>query len=98
MEKTLTYYAINNGKAAFGNEASKVLPLHERTYYHLLAMEKYMDIMGIEFERQFTLDSMAVKNVIDNDIYISFYDEKIQLPLSKVRNILRYFPVKKMEL
>jgi len=95
MEKTLTYFAINNGKAAFGNESSKVLPLHERTYYHLVALEKYMDIMGIEFERRFDLDSLSVKNVIDNDIYISFYDEKIQLPLSKVRNILKYFPVKK---
>ena len=95
MEKTLTYFAINNGKAAFGNEASKVLPLHERTYYHLVALEKYMEIMGIEFERKFNLNSLSVRNVIDNDIYISFYDEKIQLPLSKVRNILKYFPIKK---
>ena len=95
MEKTLTYFAINSGKAAFGNEASKKLPLHERTYYHLLALEKYMDIMGIEFERKFELDSLSVKNAIDNDIFISFYDDKIQLPLSKVRNILKYFPIKK---
>ncbi len=95
MEKTLTYFAINSGKAAFGNEASKVLPLHERTYYHLVALEKYMQIMGIEFKRKFELNSLSVKNVIDNDIYISFYDEKIQLPLSQIRNILKYFPVKK---
>ncbi|WP_228712040.1 M14 family metallopeptidase [Halarcobacter ebronensis] len=95
MEKSLTYFAINNGKAAFGNEASKDLPLHERTYYHLLALEKYMHIMGIEFERKFDLNPIAVKDVIDNDIYISFYDDKIQLPLSQIRNILRYFPIKK---
>lgn len=76
MEKTLTYFSINNKKAAFANEASKSLPLHERTYYHLLAIEKYMDIMGIEYERYFPLEPMAVRNVIDNDIYISFYDEK----------------------
>ncbi len=95
MEKTLTYFAINNGKAAFGNEASKVLPLHERTYYHLVAIEKYMEIMGIEFTRKFDLNAYSVKNVIDHDIYISFYDDKIQLPLSEVRNILKYFPIKK---
>jgi len=94
MEKSLTYYAINNGKAAFGNEASKNLPLHERTYYHLLALEKYMNIMGIEFERKFELNSKNVKNVIDDDIYISFYDDRIHLPLSQIRNILRYFPTK----
>lgn len=95
MEKTLTYFAINNGKAAFGNEASKTLPLHERTYYHLLAIEEYMKIMGIEFERSFNLNPHAVYSAINNDIYITFYDDKIQLPLSKIRAMLKYFPVKK---
>jgi len=95
MEKTLTYYAINNGKAAFGHEASKSLPVHERVYYHLLALEKYMDIMGIKFKRKFILSPKSIKNVIDNDIYISFYDEKIRLPLGKIKNFLRYFPIKK---
>lgn len=95
MEKTLTYYAINNGKSAFGNEASKSLPVHERVYYHLLALEKYMHIMGIEFERKFDLKPKYVKRSINEDIYISFYDEKIKLPLSQVRKYLNYFPVKK---
>ena len=95
MEKTLTYYAINQGKSAFGNEASKSLPTHKRIYYHLLALEKYMGIMGIEFERKFNLDDKVVKNIIDNDIEISLYDNKIKLPLSQVRDMLRYFPVKK---
>ena len=94
MEKTLTYYAINQGKAAFGNEASKSLPTHQRIYYHLLALEKYMDIMGIEYERKFDLKQSMVKNIIDNDIEISLYDNKIKLPLAQIRNILKYFPVK----
>jgi len=95
MEKTLTYFAINNGKAAFANEASKELPLHERVYYHLLAIEAYMKVMGIDYERKFDLTSLNVYNVINNDIYISFYDEKIKLPLTKVRSLLRYFPIDK---
>jgi len=95
MEKTLTYYAINNGKAAFGNEASKELPVHERTYYHLLALEEYMSVMGIEFKRKFDLKPLALRNVINNDIYISFYDDKIKLPLSQVRSHISYFPIKK---
>ncbi len=95
MEKTLTYYAINNKKAAFGNEASKSLPVHKRTYYHLLALEKYMSIMGIEFKRKFDLNPKALKKVIDDDIYISFYGEQIKLPLSQVRKYLNYFPVSK---
>ena len=95
MEKSLTYFAINNGKSAFANEASKELALHERVYYHLLAIEAYMTEMGIEFERKFELKPKKVKHVVDHDIYISFYDEKIKLPLSKVRNLLRYFPINK---
>ena len=95
MEKTLTYYVINNNKSAFGNEASKSLPVHERAYYHLLALEKYMQIMGIEFERKFELEPKYVQKSIDDDIYISFYDETIKLPLSQVRKYLNYFPIKK---
>ncbi len=95
MEKSLTYFAINNGKAAFGNEASKNLPTHHRVYYHLLALEKYMDIMGIEYKRKFTMDSKGVYNAINNDIYISLYDDKIKLPLSKIRSFLKYIPIKK---
>ncbi len=95
MEKSLTYFAINNGKAAFANEASKELSLKERVYYHLLAIEAYMKEMGIEFKRKFALNLNSIQNVIEHDIFISFYDEKIKLPLSKVRSILRYFPIDK---
>ncbi len=95
MEKTLTYFAINNNKAAFGNEASKSLKTHERVYYHLLALEKYMQIMGIEFKRKFEMTPNGVYGAINNDIYISLYDDKIKLPLSKIRNYIRYVPMKK---
>jgi len=95
MEKTLTYFAINNSKAAFGNEASKNLPTHERAYYHLLALEKYMDIVGIKYKRKFTLSANGVYRAINDDIYISLYDGKIKLPLSQIRDSLKYFPIKK---
>jgi len=95
MEKSLTYFAINHGKAAFGNEASKNLPTYGRVYYHLLALEKYMKIMGIEYKRKFKLTANGVYNAINNDIYVSFYDNKIKLPLYKMRDILKYFPLKK---
>ncbi|GEM_PF-427580 len=93
MAKTLTYFAVKNNKAAFGNEASKNLPTHERIYYHLLALEKYMDIMGIEFEREFALTPEAIKKEINSNIHITLDDNRIRLPLEDVRNILRYFPV-----
>ena len=95
MEKSLTYYAINQGKAAFGNEATKNQPTHRRVYYHLLALEKYMKTMGIEFTRDFELTPKGVYKAINSDIYISLYDGKITLPLSEIRHIVKYFPIKK---
>ena len=95
MEKSLTYYAINHGKAAFGNEASKELPTHKRVYYHLLALEKYMDIMGIEYKRKFPLTALGVYNALNKDIYISLYNNKITLPLTEIRSSLNYIPLRK---
>ncbi|NOX15931.1 MAG: deacylase [Epsilonproteobacteria bacterium] len=95
MSKTLTFYAINQGKAAFGNESSKSLPVNERVYYKLLSLEKFMDIMGIKYKRKFPLNPLVVKDIIDNDIFISFNDKKIFIPLSGVRKHIRYFPLEK---
>ena len=93
MEKTLTYYAIGQKKAAFGNEASKELLTHERAYYHLLAVEKYMQIMGIEFTRSFELTPLGVYKAINEDISLNFYGGKISLPLAQIRDTINYFPL-----
>jgi hypothetical protein len=95
MSKTLTYFAITHGKAAIGNESSKSLPTHERVYYKLLSIEKLMDEMGIEYKRKFNLTPKDIKYVLNNDISISFYGKKIHLPLSQIKNIIKYFPVQK---
>ena len=47
MAKTLTYYAVTHGKSAFGHETSKSLNVAQRVYYKMLAIEKFMDFMGI---------------------------------------------------
>ncbi|MDE7448058.1 MAG: hypothetical protein K2M51_03325, partial [Helicobacter sp.] len=61
QQLSLTFFTINQGKAAFANEASKNLPLRERVYYHLLAIEAMMHYLGIEFSRNFTLDPQTVQ-------------------------------------
>ena len=94
MAKTLTYYAVTNGKAAFGHETSKSLSVPQRVYYKLLALEKYMDIMGIKYKRKFPLTIKGIKKVLDEDISIKFDDTHIQIPLKDIRNIQKYFPVK----
>ena len=94
MAKTLTYFAITHNKAALGNESSKDLTTEQRVYYKLLSIESLMDQMGIKYKRKFNLNPQVIKNIFDNDIEISLYDGKINLPLSKIRNILKYFPVR----
>jgi len=95
MAKTLTFYAVSHGKAAFGHETSKSLTVPQRVYYKLLALEKYMDIMGIEYERKFSLTIPGIKKVLDDDISIKFKDTDITMPLKDIRNIQKYFPIKK---
>ncbi len=95
MLKSLTFYAIENKKAAFANEASKSLRTHQRVYYHLVALEKYMDVMGIKYERNFDLTPEGVRNVINRGVEISLYGNKIYLSLDNPRSVIRYVPMPK---
>jgi len=95
MAKTLTYYAVKHGKSAFGHETSKSLNVTQRVYYKLLAMEKYMDIMGIKYERTFPLTISGIKKALNDDINIKFDDTDVKMPLKDIRNIQKYFPIDK---
>ena len=95
MAKTLTYYAVMNGKSAFGHETSKSLNVTQRVYYKLLAMEKYMDIMGIKYKRKFALTIPGIKKALNDDINIKFDDTDIKMPSKDIRNIQKYFPINK---
>jgi len=95
MEKTLTYFAINNGKAAVGLESSKTLPTHKRAFYHLQAIEAFLDSVGIGYERDFKLEPLAVRTTIDQDLQIAFYQDKLLLDIANARPRINYFPLKK---
>ena len=94
MEKTLTYFAINKGKPAFANEGSKEFSTQYRVYYHLLAVEAYMDYMGIKYERHFPLTPEGIKTVINDEYQVTLF-EKITLPTKGIRNRLKYIPTDK---
>ena len=94
MEKTLTYFAISNGKAAVGLEASKELPTHMRVLYHLRLLEAYMNRLGIVFERRFALAPESVRRTVDDNVKVSFFGDRIFLDMRKVRNRLGYVPFK----
>ncbi len=95
MAKTLTYFAIRNGKPAVGLEASKSLPTRERVYYHLHLVEAFLGQLGVTLEREFKLEPMAIKRQIESDIRVSMFDEKVGLDVAGARRSLNYFPMQR---
>ena len=93
MAKTLTYFAINNAKPAFGIEASKSLNKAERVYCHLAVIEAFMDRVGLKYTRKFPLEVASVEKALADNRQIAFYDNRIYLEMENVRNQLNYFPV-----
>ena len=98
MEKSLTYFSIKNDRPAFAVEASKSFLTHERTYYHLLAVEGFMKELGIKFQRDFKITRNDVAKQIGKNLSISLYDNRINLNVEKARRFLNYVPLKKSSL
>lgn len=92
MEKSLSWFAVLNGKPAFGVEASKEFTTEYRSYYHMLIVESFMRQMGIEFERDFPLSPKSVLVALNSNLTLSLYDGKIVLPLDDVRPVLNNIP------
>lgn len=95
MKQSLTYFAVRRDKPAFGIEVSKNFPTHLRTYYHLAALEAYMQQIGVEFSRDFPLTPDGVNRALRENILLSFGDGRIQLELNNLRPTLKYFPLPK---
>lgn len=95
MAKTLTYFAINRGKAAVGLEASKTLSTEQRTYYHLNALEHFFQTLGVGVERDFPLEPAVVQAKIDENIRIAFYQNKLMLDVANARPQIDYVPLQK---
>ena len=95
MAKTLTYFATCQGKPAFGLEVSKSFPTHLRAYYHIRMIESFLTKMGIAFERRFDLTPSGIKDAINGNTALAFYDRKILLDVRNARNQLGFFPLQK---
>ena len=95
MEKTLSYFAVRNGKAAFGVEASKDFTTEFRSYYHILVLESFMRQLGIEFSRKFTLSPQGVQAAINDGVAVALYDQRLVLPLDNARPSQGYVPMRK---
>lgn len=95
MAKTLSYFAVCNGKPAFGIEASKEIRPEYRTYYHLQVIEAFMRHMGIEYERDFPLTPGGVMSALNSNLKVSVYNNRLVLPLENIRPNVNMLPFKK---
>lgn len=96
MEKSLTWFAIGQGKPAFGIEATKNVNVAGRVYYHLHAIEAFLTEIGIEFERDFPLTTKGIDEALNNDIYLGFMEKSLIFPLDDIRRPqLGVFPMEK---
>ncbi|WP_120886510.1 DL-carboxypeptidase Csd4 [Helicobacter pylori] len=93
MQKALTFYAINQKKSAFANEASKELPLASRVFYHLQAIEGLLDQLNIPFKRDFELNPNSVHALINDKNLWAKISSLPKMPLFNLRPKLNHFPL-----
>jgi hypothetical protein len=94
MARSLTYYAINQGKPAFAVEASKSFGTAKRVYYHLLAVEAYLHAFGIEFKRHLTLSPAGIDRALEAQPQIALYDRRLVFDVADARRHLGYIPMR----
>jgi len=93
MQHSLTYFAVTHHKPAFALETSKSLDsLSQKVYYQLKAIEAFMNIMKIEYKRDFELTQNSVTNIIKNygNIVIN---TNIALDLTNIKKNLSFIPL-----
>lgn len=93
MEKSLSYYAVRHGKAAFGLEASKEFAVDMRAFYHLKLIEGFLHEAGVSFERDFKLSPAGVAAALQSDLSITFAGNRVLLPLEDVRPYIGFLPL-----
>ena len=95
MEKSLSYFAVRHGKAAFGLEASKEFSVETRAYYHLLMVEAFLRRAGVRFSRDFELTPAGLARALRENLGVSFAENRVFLPLEDVRPAISYLPLPK---
>lgn len=93
MRHSLTFFAVSHNKPAFAIETSKHLPtLHEKVFYQLRAIECYMQLMGIHYERSFELNLDAIQELLSDDEYLTINND-FYLNLKNLKNSLSFIPL-----
>lgn len=94
MQLSLTFFAVRHNKPAFAIETSKILKtVSEKVFYQLTAIEEFMNIVGIKFERNFDLNIQSISKIVKNYGFLNINDN-IKLDLTNIKNSLSYIPIK----
>lgn len=96
QQLSLTFFAVTNDKPAFAIETSKnITDLTHKVIYQLKSIEEFMNIMEIQFERDFDLSNYdEVTKMIYDFGYLTINDN-IQIPLNDTKKVLRFVPLQK---
>ena len=94
MQLSLTYFAVTNNKPAFAIETSKYLSsLSQKVFYQLIAIEEFMNIVGIKYKRDFKLNLKNISKIIKDYGTLSI-NGNILLDLTNIKQSLSYMPIK----
>lgn len=95
MQLSLTYFAVTNNKPAFAIETSKnITELTHKVIYQLKSIEEFMNIMNIEFERKFDINSHdEVKNKVFDFGKVRI-NNNIVFDLNDIRKTAKFVPLK----
>ena len=94
MQQTLTYFAALHDKPAFAIETSKYPSSTSRkVFYQLRAIEAFMNVMDINFTRDFELTEKNLNKIL-KDYGTLKINDNISLPLNNIKSSLSYFPLK----
>ena len=94
MQLSLTYFAVTNNKPAFAIETSKNLSsLSQKVFYQLLAIEEYMKIMNIGYERKFEFSENEIAKIIKNYGKLTI-NANISINLNNIKKYLSFIPIK----
>ena len=94
MQHSLTYFSVTNNKPAFAIESSKNLStLSQKVFYQLLAIEEFMKIMKISYERDFELNEIQIEKIVNKYGQLEI-NNNISLELDGIKKSLSYIPIK----
>lgn len=96
MQQSLTFFAVTHNKPAFAIETSKnITELTHKVIYQLKAIEEFMKIMNIEFERDFDINNYDEVEKRVNDFGKITINDNLSFNLTDIKNNLRFIPLKK---